>query len=221
VGAPEDIPAIDTGTAGASARRAYERRRARREARTLRRRFGGLRLALGAAPSYEQAWLRGAEGEEEVARRLTKHLREEAVLLHDRRMPRTKANIDHIAVARSGVWVIDAKRYKGKATVSKPFLGEAKLMIAGRNRSHLAGGLARQVDAVEAVMAEFGATVPVHGAFCFVGTELPAIGTLTFGGYPLLSPRRLAGRIKKRGRTAESNLVDAVAAHLSSRFPAA
>jgi hypothetical protein len=186
----------------------------------LRKRFGGRRLAFKTAPAHERVWLRGAEGEEEVARRLAKHLRDAAVLLHDRRMPRSRANIDHIAVAASGVWVIDAKRYRGKAAVSKPIFGAAKLTIDGRNKSNLAEGLARQVDAVAGVMSELGAALPVQGAFCFVGTELPTIGTLTFRGYPLLTPRRLAGRIKKRGH-AERELLNAVAAQLSSRFPSA
>jgi len=32
-------------------------------------------------------------------------------ILHDRRIPGSRANIDHIVVAPSGVWIIDAKRY--------------------------------------------------------------------------------------------------------------
>jgi Nuclease-related domain len=186
----------------------------------LRKRFGGLRLALGSAPAHERMWLRGAEGEEEIARRLAKHIRDAAILLHDRRMPHSRANIDHIAVAASGVWVIDAKRNAGKAAVSKPLFGAATLTIAGRNKSKLADGLARQVDAVAGVMSELGTGLSVQGAFCFVDTELPAIGTLTFRGYPLLTPRRLAGRINKRGH-AEPELLHAVAAQLSSRFPPA
>ena len=41
----------------------------------------------------------------------------EVVLLHDRRIPRSRANIDHIAVAPSGVTVVDAKAVKGKVRV--------------------------------------------------------------------------------------------------------
>jgi hypothetical protein len=169
---------------------------------------------------HEQVWLRGAEGEEQVARRLAKHLGDSALLLHDRRMPQSKANIDHIAIAPSGVWIIDAKRYKGRVAVSKPLLGDAKLRIAGRDKSRLADGLARQVDAVQLVMSELGIAFPVHGAFCFVDSELPTFGTLSFRGYPLLYPRGLARRIKARG-PCEPELVHAVAAHLSRRFPAA
>lgn len=65
-------------------------------------------------------WARGAGGEERVAQLLAKHLDPSVVVLHDRAIARSRANIDHIAIAGSGVWVIDAKRYKGKVAVSKP-----------------------------------------------------------------------------------------------------
>jgi len=35
--------------------------------------------------------------------------------LHDRRIPPTKANIDHIVIAPTGVYIIDAKNYTGRA----------------------------------------------------------------------------------------------------------
>jgi hypothetical protein len=209
----------DTGTAGASARREHERRKANREERIRRkyRRTGALRLALQGPTARERNWARGAEGEEQVARRLTKHLGEGVVLLHDLRMPGSRANIDHIAVASSGVWVIDTKRYRGKVAVSKPLFGEAKLKIAGRDRSALADGLARQVAAVEAAMREIGFEVRVHGAFCFVDADLPILRTLSFRGYPLVYPRALARRIKADGRLAPEQL-HAVAVHLASCF---
>jgi hypothetical protein len=54
---------------------------------------------------------------------------------------RWPANIDHIAVAPSGVYVIDCKRYKGKMEVAEPLFGEAKLKINGRDRTKLIDGL--------------------------------------------------------------------------------
>lgn len=129
---PDDgLPAIDVGTPGASARREHERRRANREQRVRDKhpRVGGAVLALSGDPVHEQAWATGAGGEERVAEVLAKHLDGRAVVLHDRRLPRSRANIDHIAVAPSGVWVIDAKRYKGKVAVAKPPFTRAR---AGR-----------------------------------------------------------------------------------------
>jgi hypothetical protein len=114
-------PEFDVGIAGASARREHARRQANREKRVHDKhpRVGGLILALGDAPPHETVWARGAGGEEHIAKFLAKYLNDGVIRLHDRRIPRSRANIDHIAVAPSGVWVIDAKRYKGKVAVSR------------------------------------------------------------------------------------------------------
>ncbi|MGB3375417.1 MAG: nuclease-related domain-containing protein [Microbacterium sp.] len=92
-----------------------KRRRDNRE-RSIRRKhpkLGGLILALSDEPQSTRAWERGAIGEEMLAARL-KDLPEPARVLNDRRLPGTRANIDHIVVAPSGVWVVDAKRYRAK-----------------------------------------------------------------------------------------------------------
>lgn len=65
-------------------------------------------------PQTTKVWAAGASGEERVAQVLHERLGDKAVLLHDRKVPGTRGNIDHLAIASSGVWVIDAKRYQGK-----------------------------------------------------------------------------------------------------------
>ena len=194
---------LDSGTAGASARREHERRRANREARVRSERphIGGLLLALAGEPHRETAWAHGADGEERVARSLSKHLNDGIVILHDRRIPRSRANIDHLAIAPSGVWVIDAKRYTGKVAVSRPLFGQPKLTINGRDRTKLIDGLAKQVALVEAMAAELAPGVAVRGALCFVDADLPLLRTLTSNGYPLLYPKSLAKRIAPRDRS--------------------
>jgi hypothetical protein len=82
-------PQIDSGVAGASARREHERRKANREARirTAHPRIGGLVLAISDDPQSTTAWAVGARGEELLARRLD-GLDDQGVLtLHDRRIP--------------------------------------------------------------------------------------------------------------------------------------
>jgi len=144
VGIVEEPP--EAGHAGASARREHARRKANRERAVLDKhpRIAGLLLALMNDPQSETAWARGAQGEERVSESLARHLHEDVVLLNDRRIRRSRANIDHIAVASSGIWVIDAKRYSGKVEVRKPLLGTPRLVIAGRDRSRLADGLAHK-----------------------------------------------------------------------------
>jgi len=104
------------GVAGASARREHRRRQAKREAavRTAHPRIGGLILALTDEPQSTRAWQRGAVGEERLAQRLNQLTDKGVRLLHDRRIPGTRANIDHLAVTASGVYVIDAKRFTGR-----------------------------------------------------------------------------------------------------------
>lgn len=215
-------PEPDFGTPGASARREGERRRANREQRTRDKHphIGGLLLALKDAPPHEQVWARGAGGEERIAKLLAKHLNPAALVLHDRAIPRSRANIDHIAIAGSGVWVIDTKRYNGKVAVLRPLFGKPTLTIAGRDQSKLVDGLARQITLVAEVMATVAPAVPVHGALCFTESELPMFGTLTFRGFPLLHAKPLAKRINAAGPVMAHD-VTRVAAELATRFPSA
>jgi hypothetical protein len=215
-----DGPSHNEGTAGASARREHDRRKQRREEAVRRRHphIGGLFLAFGDKP--ERRWAHGAGGEELVAEALDKRLATDVAVLHDRGMPRSRANIDHLAVAPSGVWVVDTKRYKGKIKVAKPLFGTAKLEIDGRDRTKLVDGLAKQVDAVAAAVAELAPGTPVHGAFCFVEGELPLLGTPEIRGFPLVHRRLLAKRLNATGPLT-AGAIAALATALADRFPPA
>lgn len=54
-------------------------------------------------------WRRGAEGEELTAARLDELPPRRWAVWHDLRVPGSRANIDHLVVGRTGVWVIDTK----------------------------------------------------------------------------------------------------------------
>ncbi len=224
--APRSLPTMaqpnDTsGAAGASARREHERRKARRESGVRERhpRLGGVILALQDAPQRETSWGHGAGGEELVEQALTKRC-PDVVVLHDRRIPGSRANIDHIAIAASGVWVIDTKRYKGKLQVAKPLFGKPTLKVAGRDQTKLVDGLAKQVALVTAAVADIGLDIPVRGCFCFVDTELPLLGTPTINGLSIFGRRGLAKQLNAaRELSAERALM--VAAAIGERFPVA
>lgn len=219
----QDASGLDVGVPGRSAQREHERRRTRREQRVrkLHPRIGGLLLSLQDAPQSERAWARGAEGETQVAAALRRRLGAGAVLLHDRQLPRSRANIDHIAVAPSGVWVIDAKRYKGRVAVVKPWFGAPRLTIAGRDKTALVTSVQRQVASVQRELAPMTPDAPVHGALCFVDAELPLLGSLSIDGIPLLYPRALAKRIASGAAALTPGQVAEVAALLAQRLPSA
>jgi hypothetical protein len=175
-------PAFDSGVAGASARREYERRKAKRETRVKDRfgRFAGLALALTDDPQSTRAWATGARGEEKLAAALEgiDGLR----TLHDRRVPRSAANIDHILVAPAGVFVVDAKNLRGKIEIRNRggfFRTDLRLYVGRRDCSALATGLGWQVQAVTAALIAAGVdpVPPVAPVLCFIDGEWPLFRT--------------------------------------------
>jgi hypothetical protein len=215
---------LDRGTPGASAAREHERRRRNREARVRRRHplIGGLLLAIGGAPAHETAWATGGSGEQSVGRGLERRTANgPAILLHDRRMPGGYGNIDHLAIAPGGVFVIDTKAIRGRVRVSRPLFGRARLLVGGRDRGHLVNGLDRQVAAVRAELALSGrGDVPVQGAFCFTKAELPLFGSSEIGGHRLCSERSLGRRLNAKGALG-GVAIDGLARALASSFPPA
>jgi hypothetical protein len=59
-----------------------------------------------------ERWLRGAAGEEATAVLLDRLSSRRWVVLHDRRLPGSRANVDHLVIGSGGVWVIDSKAYR-------------------------------------------------------------------------------------------------------------
>jgi hypothetical protein len=118
------------------------------------------------------AWAKGSEGEQRLAVHLVRTAGDRVVLLHDRKVPRTRGNIDHLAVAPSGVWLIDAKHYKGLVELrdkGRWFKTDYRLYVGGRDRTTIVEGLGWQVEAVRSALS--GADVIVNAVLCFVEAE--------------------------------------------------
>lgn len=181
-------------TAGRSARAEHERRserelerknradvddQARRRQRVERRPLLGkianaLRPEVTITPESQatKAWATGADGEERVAAVLADVPGIE--VLHDRRVPGSKANIDHIVVGSAGVFVIDAKKYEGSIEIVDKgswLRTDVRLYVAGRDRTKLVDGVLRQVEVVRNVLGDEFASVPVMGVLCFIGAD--------------------------------------------------
>lgn len=216
------------GVAGASAQREYERRKNAREARIRESHplAGGLILALSDDPQSTKAWAIGARGEERLGHRLDSLSGHGVYVLHDRRIPRTKANIDHIAVGPAGVFVIDAKKYRGRPRLRveggliRPRV--EKLMVGSRDCTKLATGVQKQVGLVWSALqtAEFG-QIPVSGMLCFVEADWPLIGgDFTIANLRVLWPKKAADRIVTPGNI-DAATVQHVHRMLASSFPPA
>jgi hypothetical protein len=60
-----------------------------------------------------RVWQRGAKGERHTARLLDRLGREGYVVFHDLALPDSPANLDHVVLGPSGVFVIDSKQWTG------------------------------------------------------------------------------------------------------------
>jgi hypothetical protein len=209
--------------AGGSAQREYERRAARerlrqraaveqdQNARVARREarpvLGRLVNALTERPpepretQATRAWKVGAAGERRVAEVLDETT---CFVLHDRRVPGSKANIDHLAVGPAGVFVIDAKKYEDKRLEVRDkgrlLSPDLRLYVGGRDNTKLVDGVKRQCEVVRDVLGD--REVLVRPVLCFVGATWPGLFSnkpLRVGGVLVTWPRDLLKRVTEDG----------------------
>ncbi|MHB1446715.1 MAG: nuclease-related domain-containing protein [Acidimicrobiales bacterium] len=191
-----------SGSPGASAQRVYESLAQEAEARRV-----------------------GAAGERTVARRLQRT--RGVIVLSDRAWPGRRANLDHVVVAPTGVFVIDTKAHAGRVELidrgsfCRPSL---RLHVAGWDRSDLVESAGRQGAAIGDVLERAcpsGAAVPVMAVVCFLGSEwsMPA-GWVMVGSVAVAEAGRLGRVLRRRGplgRPERSRLAHALDAALPPR----
>ena len=221
---------IDHGTPGAAARNEAERRSANHEQRIEERygtgMFGRAIRFVADDPSSTNNWGRGADGELALGLRLNDELDGHAVVLHDRQRPGTIANIDHIVIAATGVWVIDAKNWQGdveRRNIGGWFQADYRLYVNRRDRTQTTRVLDQPTAAVTDVLAPLELDgVPVHPCMCFVGAVWPPSGSHQFeiNGVFISSPAELVLKILEPG-TLTADTILTIATQLSAELPPA
>jgi Nuclease-related domain len=142
-------------------------------------------------PSPEAiAWRRGAVGERRTARLLGPLEQLGWAVLHDLAIPRSRANIDHLAIGPGGIFVVDSKQYRGRL----------KLDPSGRlwhGRYPLASALQAvsfEADQAAQVLPHPGVVVvpivAVHGA------QVPW-GKVVMNGVPIVPAQRLPSMLRQ------------------------
>ena len=128
-------------------------------------------LKLLATPQHIDAWRSGAAGEREVGARLDKLRTAGVLILHDRRVPGRRTNIDHIAVSPAGVFVIDTKNVAGKVSATRK-----GLHVAGRRRDAMVTGVQGQIAVVRQALDDQPLSPDdIRGVLCFSRAELPLV----------------------------------------------
>ena len=95
---------------------------------------------------------------------------------------------------------------RGGARRARSFFREARLFVAGRDKTKLVEGLARQREVVRRALAETLPAMPVHACFCFLSPDkqtdsngLPVRRSPQIDEFPLFHPHRLSKRLNMPG----------------------
>ena len=222
--APPELEVVD-GTAGGSAAREFDRRHEARQQRvqTNHPKIGRFLLAVFDDPQSTTAWATGAVGEQQLGGMLARIAGPTLRVLHDRRIPKTTANIDQLVVCSSGVFVVDAKRYKDARTDLRVEGGlirprQELLIVGGRDRTKLVEGMHKQLGLVRAALAD-QPDVPVQGVLCFVDADWPLIGgSFTVQGISVMWPKKLKAMLTEPGSLHPDRIAD-VQWQLHEAFP--
>jgi hypothetical protein len=216
------------GTAGASAAAEGDRRRDKR-VEDVRRKYGDHAAVVAeemAGREMDATWGKGSTGESRLAAYVTKEVGDAVIPLHDRLIPGTRGNIDHIFIASTGIWIVDAKTYKGKVVkreVGSLLRRTNQVYVGGRNRSNLANGVNKQVAAVIAALKSDSSLtgIEVDAALCFLDSEW---GLLDFpfqvGNVWVLYSGALRKRLKKKGALSRETM-ERIARRLDLSLPPA
>ena len=113
-------------------------------------------------------WRKGATGEYLMDQFLHRTLTDGEVILTDRRVPGTDANIDNVVVAPSGVWIIDSKKWRGKIEYKASTLTgiDTHLFVGSEDRTWAVEKIYTLVIPVAQIVAD--RSVPINPALVFI-----------------------------------------------------
>lgn len=171
--------------------------------------------ALFLLPNRVAAWGVGAEGEEKTARILAPLEAQGFRVIHDRLIPGSRTNIDHIVVGPPGVFVVETKNYAGRLRVRG-----GEVWVAGRRKTEMLAQAKREAAAVAAVVSP----VPVTPLICVHRADLGWF-KVEVEGIRIVGPRELVKLLRKAPATLTAdrvaNLADRIDRSLSPAVRAA
>ncbi len=225
VESPVPADPFDPGAAGGSARLENERRRAK-DLEDFQRRYPRTWRLRTRRKQTTDSWGRGSEGEQRVGKLLDSLRPDGIVAFHDRRVGGSRWNIDHVAVARSGIHVIDAKLYSAKRVrlvTSGGFSNrKTKLFVGRRDCTKLVDKMSKQILAVDRAAGDLVRTPPtaITAVLCFVGGEFDLIGPHELMGVRITGLPGLRKLLRREGPLGDAE-IDQIAHRVADRLPPA
>lgn len=162
------------------------------------------------------SWRTGADAEDRTARALAELEAEGFVVLHDRRKPGTRDNIDHVIVGPTGVFVVETKSYSGPLSIR----GD-DVFVGGRRRTDIVHHARSEADIVQAILAISGGGLLVTPILCIHRAELPLLKA-EVQGIRVVNERGLVRVLRRTAEVLDPQAVLQVAALLNKELrPAA
>ena len=180
--------------------------------------------ALRPGSGLPRRWVQRAEVDRRARARLRVIEGEGVVVLNDRRVPGSRSNIKLIAVSAAGVFVIDAKNYKGLVHIKRPGpiwdLGPYELHVGRRNCTSSVESVNEQKGAVRAALdtTAWGSEVPVYGMLCLIRAEWGFASAIEIGDICVGWPKLVAGRVQAPG-VMDSPAVQEVSEMIADHLP--
>jgi Nuclease-related domain len=80
-------------------------------------------------PTEIESWREDAEAERRTARALDRLARAGYTVMHDRRLPDSAGNVDHLIIGPSGAWVVETDAHRGQYRQNRagPWVGKVPL----------------------------------------------------------------------------------------------
>jgi hypothetical protein len=156
-------------------------------------------------------WLRGAAGEQATAALLARLPRRRWTVLHDRAVPGSRANLDHVVIGPTGVWVVDSKAYRAPLRIRRG-------RVWAGSRPVPTGAVAWEAERVgERLGVDVTPIVAVHGdGLRRRGRRSDGVRVVPASG---LLRRLRRGRLRRRRRVLGRDEAAEVARRAAQRLP--
>jgi len=165
-------------------------------------------------PAEARYWSKGAKGERKTAAYLEPLLKRGFVVLHDRQLPGTRANLDHIAIGPPGIFVIETKYISGTIEVLND-----RLFVSDRDRATYVEQLYREAIGTQVALGDLlnSLRLTVTPVLCIHGARTPLFDR-TVAGVRLVSGRDLRKLAEPSSTHLSSEQVQEIAAFAHERL---
>ncbi|MBG0826162.1 NERD domain-containing protein [Planomonospora sp. ID91781] len=164
-----------------------------------------------------RTWRKGAAGERKTARMLRPLRRRGYTVLHDRALPNSRANVDHLVIGKNGIFVVDTKNWSKDKRITRR---GRSIHIGGTWGDKAVRSVLFETRRVADVLgAAVGRPVEVTPVLAIHGPNVPLLRVMRVEGVPLLRASQVRHWIARGGARLSAEEVARLSAAAERLFP--